>query len=177
MHTGIVTFTSRWITSTFDTWKSSPALVPINIGAPLIAVGYGLGFPLNGQSGPVGECQYDYVQGGIVAFNHAGTLAWNKPLDKEGNIRASMAVAAMQGNNRSKIILPVGCYGKLYSIDGLDGTLDWSMQLGLRSQGSPSIGDLDADGNLDIVLSSYDGYVWALSGGAKVYLPLVLKTN
>jgi outer membrane protein assembly factor BamB len=176
MHTGIVTFTSRWITSTFDTWKSSPALVPVHGGPPVIAVGYGLGFPLNGQSGPVGECQYDNVQGGIVAFHYDGSLAWNKRLDKEGNIRASAAVAAMQGGNRSKIILPVGCYGKLYSIDGLDGTIDWSLQLGPRSQGSPSIGDLDADGNLDIVLSSYDGYVWALSGGARVYLPLALKS-
>jgi hypothetical protein len=53
--------------------------------------------------------------------------------------------------------------------------VEWTLQLGPRAQNSPSIGDLDGDGKLDIVLGSYDGNVWVLSGGAKLYLPTVMR--
>lgn len=38
----------------------------------------------------------------------------------------------------------------------------WSFPLGPRSQGSPSVSDIDGDGKVEIVLNSYDGNVWVL---------------
>lgn len=175
---GAYTYTPRWTLDAYDTWKSSPTLLPALSGPPLIVMGYGLGYPKGGQSGPVGECQYDSVFGGIVAINREGGVAWDYNFHDEGrvegNIRASAAVADLDGNGRQDVLLPVGCYGKLYSLDS-DGVLNWTRQLGPRSQGSPSIGDLDGDGRLELVMSSYDGQVWVFSGGARAFVPTALR--
>ncbi len=176
--TGAYTFTPRWTLDTYDTWKSSPTLLPVVGGEPLVVMGYGLGFPKDGQSGPVGECKYDNVFGGIVAIKRDGGTAWNYNFaDKgrvEGNIRASAAAADLDGDGRMDVLLPSGCYGRLYSLDS-DGNLNWFRQLGPRSQGSPSIGDLDGDGKLEFVMSSYDGQVWAFSGGARAFVPIAVR--
>lgn len=175
---GVVTFTQRWMRADFDVWKSSPTLLPISGSLPLIVAGYGLALPPASQSGTVGACYYESVFGGAVAFDYQGHVRWNHDFRAEGrvagNVRASAAVAQLDGDGRMKVILPVGCYGALYAYDQ-DGAPEWNLQLGPRSQGSPSIGDLGGDGKLDVVLSSYDGYVWALSGGARSYLPAITK--
>jgi hypothetical protein len=73
------------------------------------------------------------------------------------------------------VVLPVGCYGALKAYDGLSGNLEWVRQLGPRTQASPSLGDLDADGKLEVVVASYDGKVWVFQGGARLYLPGVVR--
>ncbi len=175
MISGTVMFTSRWTRDTPDVWKSSPTLLPDpGSGQPKIVAGYGLGIQQPAQSGPVGQCDPPYVTGGIVALNYTGgTVAWQHDFgNSEGNIRASAAVADLNGDGVSDVILPVGCYGKLH-VYSATGTEEWILQLGPRAQNSPSVGDLDGDGKLDIVLGSYDGNVWILSGGARLYLPLI----
>jgi outer membrane protein assembly factor BamB len=69
----------------------------------------------------------------------------------------------------------VGCYGKIYAYDGATGHVEWGLQLGPRTIGSPSIGDLDDDGTLEIIVGSYDGNVGALGGSAsnRTNLPLI----
>jgi len=179
MLAGTVSFTNRWTRGTPDIpniWKSSPTLLPAPGGPPQIVAGYGLGIQQPAQSGPVGQCDPAYVTGGIVAFNYSGgTVAWHHDYGgDEGNIRASAAVADLNGDGVAEVMLPAGCYGQLHAYSAT-GAEEWTRQLGPRAQNSPSIGDLDRDGHLDLVLGSYDGSVWAFSGGAQLYLPQVAR--
>jgi outer membrane protein assembly factor BamB len=169
-----VQFTPLW-TEEYDVWKSSVTLLPVT-DPPLVAAGYGLAVPPNSQSGAVGQCFADFLFGGIIALNADGTHAWQHDFgDQQGNIRASAAVADIDGDGQLEVVLPVGCYGRVYAYDGLTGSQEWQLQLGPRAQNSPAIGDLDGDGSAEIVLGSYDGYVWALGGGAQDYLPLITR--
>ena len=96
-----------------------------------------------------------------------------KVFENEGNVRASPVVADIDGDGQLEVLLSVGCYGKLYAYDGATGRQEWGFQLGPRTIGTPSLGDLDGDGALEIVVGSYDGNVWVLGGGMRVYLPLI----
>jgi len=156
-----------WTIGDLDTWKSSPALIPQADGNNLMVMGYGLGIgPAPTQSGTVGGCQKEYVFGGVAAVDEGGKIVWDQSFgNAEGNLRASAAVADMDGDGRLDVIIPAGCYGKLHAFDALSGKPEWSLQLGPRTQTSPSIGDLDGNGKLEIVVASYDGQVYVL--GAK----------
>lgn len=174
VHGQEVLFTPLW-TEPYDAWKSSVTLLPVTT-PPRVVAGYGLAAPPNSQSGPVGGCDQDYLFGGIVALNANGSFAWVDDFGNQaGNIRGSAAVADVDGDDQLEVILPIGCYGKLRAYDGLSGALEWDIQLGPRAQNSPSIGDLDGDGLLEIVVGSYDGAVWVLDGGQRTYLPAVQR--
>ena len=168
-----VQFTPLW-TEPYAAWKSSVTLIP-GSDPPLIAAGYGLAIAPDSDSGSVGACFADRVFGGIVALNAMnGSLAWKKDYGhQEGNVRASAAVADIDGDGELEIVLPYGCFGRLRAYDGLTGDEEWQVQLGPRAQNSPSIGDLDGDGTAEIVVGSYDGYVWVLNGGQRAYLPTI----
>ncbi|MBI3158374.1 MAG: VCBS repeat-containing protein [Chloroflexi bacterium] len=156
----------EWTVSGYDVWKSSPALVPLADGTSLAVMGYGLGIgPNPTQSGPVGLCLPEYVFGGVVALNPDGSPAWQQDYGREeGNLRASAAVADIDGDGDVEVLLPSGCFGLLHAFDGATGAEEWTLQVGPLNQSSPSIGDLDGDGFLEIVLGSYDGQVWVLGG-------------
>jgi outer membrane protein assembly factor BamB len=163
---GELRLSPEWTISGYDVWKSSPALVPLAGGGSLAVMGYGLGIgPNPTQSGPVGLCVPEYVFGGVVALNPDGTLAWQQDYGREeGNLRASAAVADIDGDGVVEVLLPSGCYGLLHAFDGATGEEEWRIQVGPLNQSSPSIGDLDGDGALEVVLGSYDGQVWVLGG-------------
>ncbi len=177
MPAGTVNFTKRW-SYAVDAWKSSVTLLPVDnpTGRPLVVAGYGIAVPPNSNSGVVGGCDPQQVRGGVIALDYQGHLVWHHDFGSaEGNLRGSAAVADLNGDGGLDVVLPIGCYGALKAYDGATGNLEWVRQLGPRTQASPSLGDLNGDGKLEIVVASYDGNVYALEGGAHVYLPAVVR--
>lgn len=164
---GTLILEPAWTISSIDDWKSSPALVPQADGNNLIVTGYGLGIgPPPTQSGSVGSCQSEYVFGGVTAVDEKGNIVWNQSFgNEEGNLRASAAVADIDGDGRLEVVIPAGCYGDLHAFDAVTGTPEWTLKLGPRTQTSPSIGDVTGDGSLDIVIASYNGLIYVLGGG------------
>jgi outer membrane protein assembly factor BamB len=160
MRAGTVSFNPLWTISR-DDWKSSVALMRFTDRSPLVVTGYGIG-TTNG-TGNYGLC--DPPMGGILAIDPlTGEIAWEDQFENEGNVRASAAVADVDGDGQPEAILSLGCYGKIYAYDGATGLREWGFQLGPRTIGTPSIGDLDGDGYLEIIVGSYDGQVYALGG-------------
>jgi hypothetical protein len=137
--TGTVDFTNRWTRDTPDVWKSSPTLLPVPGGPPKIVAGYGLGIQQPAQSGPVGQCDPPYVTGGIVALNYSGgSPAWHHDFgSSEGNIRASAAVADINGDGVADVILPVGCYGKVHAYSAT-GAEEWTSVTWIATASSTS---------------------------------------
>ncbi|MEO6062715.1 MAG: PQQ-binding-like beta-propeller repeat protein, partial [Thermoflexales bacterium] len=169
---GTAVFTPTW-TRFIDDWKSSPALVPMGPDRPpLVVTGYGIGLGANQGTGGYGVC--NNVNGGILAMNVlSGTVAWTHDwaATGDGNVRGSPAVADFDGDGGMDVALPAGCFGKLYGYDGATGAPKWERQLGPRTIGSPSLGDLNGDRALEIVVGSYDGNVWALTSPRWAFVP------
>jgi hypothetical protein len=171
-HNGTLVFTPRWTIDQYDTWKSSATLLPQSSGQPLVFLGSGLGVG-GGQSGVVGQCDPDFVTGGVAALDWQGNTAWDDPYHgQEGNIRASAATSDIDGDGEMEVVIPTGCYGKLHAY-GAGGEEEWALQMGPRTQSSPSVGDLDGDGEVEIVLGSYDGLIWVLGSSKQTYLSLI----
>jgi outer membrane protein assembly factor BamB len=174
-------FTPTW-TINRQAWKSSPALLPVS-QPPLVVDGWGAGVPSNpplGQ-GSVTSCGSDSspLTGGLIALRVTGAddqrVAWEKIFGPSEGYRNFAAVADLNGDGRQDVIVANQCFGKIHSFDGLDGTEQWSFQLGPYLFASPTIGDLQGDGKLEIIESSLDGYVWALGGGSRSFVPLIFR--
>jgi outer membrane protein assembly factor BamB len=172
---GTAFFTPLW-TLNRDAWKSSVALVPMQGVPARVVVAYGIGVPPNSGTGNYGYCDPHDLSGGILAISSTGQIAWEHNYGGlEGNMRASPAVADMNGDRRLDVLITAGCFGKLHVYDAVTGEEAWNFQLGPRTIGTASLGDLDGDGALEVVVGSYDGNVWVLGAERRVYLPVTLR--
>lgn len=156
MQTGTVSFTPRW-TVEQDTWKSSPALIRLEDGRTLAVAGTGIGT----RFGTSFACE-DGTVGGVVARDSEGNAVWEVDLRPQGNVRGSVAVADLDADGVPEVVVPIGCGGDLAAYDGRTAAEAWRFALGPYTYASPSIGDLDGDGSLEIVIASFDGRVYAL---------------
>lgn len=159
-------------------WKSFPTLLPVT--TTLVVDGYGAGVPSNPPNGQGNATSCGPpLTGGVLALNviEADTLrvVWEKDFGGQEGYRNFAAVADLNGDGRMDVLIANQCFGKLHAFDGLSGQEQWSFQLGPYLFASPTLGDLDGDGKLEIIESSYDGYVWVLTGGTRSYLPLIKR--
>jgi hypothetical protein len=151
-------------------WKPSVALLPQRTGPPLVVSAGGRGTTAGSQTGDYGVCNAGQTRAWVGAFRPDGTAAWAVRYDEGtglGNVRASVAVADLDGDGRFEEAVAFGCRGEVrfYRDDGTE-IAAWRRQLGdplseptQRSIASPSIGDVDGDGWLDVIVSSFDGKV------------------
>jgi len=86
-----------------------------------------------------------------------------------GAVLSSPAVAAVDTNSGgvnnyyTKIFIGSNDY-RLYCIDGRSGSVVWRYQAVSSIVSSPAVGDIDGDGNPEVVFGSDDGRVYALRG-------------
>lgn len=139
-----MTYDPRWTVSR-DAWKSSPSPLPHKKGPPLVVAGVGIGSRATGAYGVIDPA---VAFGRLVAIDPSGDVGREQALG--GNIRGSTAVAD-------------GATGELVCVDA-SGTLRGKRALGPRTIAGPSIGDLDGNGTLEIVIACYDGRIHALGG-------------
>ncbi|MBI3195339.1 MAG: VCBS repeat-containing protein [Ignavibacteriae bacterium] len=151
-------------------WKPTIALLPRPGRDTLIVSAGGRGSTEGSQSGDYGYCN-DSAIGWVGAFKPNGDVAWANRYVNEGNIRSSCAVADVDNDGRFETLVAFGCRGMFRCYDD-SGNMKWEYQLGTNSPNewtrrsicSPSIGDVDGDGFLEVIVSAFDGYVTCLGG-------------
>jgi hypothetical protein len=100
-----------------------------------------------------------YEGGGVIALRHDGSLYWQRTFTCTVSSWKlnSPAIADLNGDGLREIV--IGCPNQLtvYALRGTDGSTLWSYSnASTRSQSSSrKIGDIDGDGALEVVLSSY----------------------
>ncbi|MFZ8826755.1 MAG: FG-GAP-like repeat-containing protein [Candidatus Caldipriscus sp.] len=107
-----------------------------------------------------------YHGGGVIALRHNGTLYWSRSLSCNschwvGYSPNSPTIADLNGDGLREIL--VGCYNEntVYALRGTNGSTLWSYGgvTTCSQNSSHKIGDIDGDGALEVVLTSYhDGY-------------------
>jgi hypothetical protein len=103
-----------------------------------------------------------YNGGGVIALRHNGTLYWSRsiPCATTGSWHRTLnspTIADLDGDGRREIL--IGCYDQLtvYALRGTDGSTLWSYSnvATFTQNSSRKIGDIDGDGDLEVVLTSY----------------------
>ncbi|MEO8054198.1 MAG: VCBS repeat-containing protein [Acidobacteriota bacterium] len=122
----------------------------------------------------------------LYVFNFDGTIAPGWPKDLAGEVRSSPAVADLGGGNGSTdIVVGFGGGGSdLGSVGGVaafrrDGTQIWirigvfnpaeGFPVGVLS--TPAIGDVDGDGNLEVVWGSLDARIYVVDAKTGIDKP------
>jgi len=108
-----------------------------------------------------------YHGGGVIALRHNGSLYWQRTFTCTNNFGSSPrkvnspTIADLNGDGLREIV--VGCPNEfiVYALRGTDGSILWSYSNAATHSQSSSrkIGDIDNDGALEVILTSYhNGY-------------------
>ena len=121
--------------------------------------------------------------GNVYALNgESGSILWR--FEAGVQVMSSAALADIDDDGRLEVIFgAVGPrisfwkleprYGDIYALNGEDGSVLWrrrvgseenSFYLGYKAFSSPSLGDIDGDGKLEIIISSRIGWIFTLNG-------------
>ena len=168
-----------WPFRTNDTVFSSPALADLTGSGSTDVVEGGdstAGFPVNGR--PI-------AQGGILyALDGAGNLLWSHGFDEV--VTSSPAIGYLGAAGAPpEIAVGTGFYWaqsgartqdstRLYVLRN-DGSVAWSHDIGGYSRPSPALGDLEGNGQTDVVAATHGspadpnfGQVWAFDGAGDI---------
>jgi len=159
------TWVAGWPKHVFDTVWSSPVVGDIDRdGFPEVVVG------VDSHLDPY----FGSIDGGaLYVFRHDGTIYSGFPKYINENFISTPALADLDGNGYLDIIVGGGnFYGgtdgyKVHAWDRFSNYLPgWPVSTGFHVTGSPAIADIDHDGNLEVIVGSWDAklYAWRRDG-------------
>lgn len=105
---------------------------------------------------------------GVYVFDYDGTTLTPKWSNTDGKINGAIAIADVDKDNNYELIYTthtdtchasMTCFNKLYIRDALTGANEGGSPISLSavSRVTPSIGDIDNDGNVEIIINLEDG--------------------
>ncbi len=113
------------------------------------------------------EIVFGNLGGKVYCLDANGYLLWTRTLDPTNPkpVRSAPALADLNLNGPGTFEVVVGCDdGKVYFLNGSDGSFLTSFNTGQIVYTTPAIADLNQDTYLDVVVGSYDNTVYAIDG-------------
>ena len=170
------TWVDGWPQFVYDTVWSSPVVGDLdNDGLPEVIVGV---------DAHVDPYRGSIDGGALYVFNADGTLFGNFPKYLNENFNSSPALADLDADGYLDIVIGGGMYYdgtdgyKVHVIDRFGNYLPgWPQATGGSIVGSPAVADIDNDGDLEILVGSWDKkiYAWHHTGSLVSGWPVMSK--
>jgi parallel beta-helix repeat protein len=154
-----------------DMWHSSPAVADLNasVSGLEVVIGnnpYGNVWAFDGDNS-------DGINDGITAdvswypIQPPGIegIDWDVlwVFQTNGSVLSSPAIGDIDNDGQLEVVIGSED-GKVYCLNGANGTLEWSYQTGDSVYSSAGLADFDNDGDLEVVIGSTNGSIYFING-------------